>query len=131
MNRLMTKSIESIQPPPAIMNSKWLAVILSTGLVGCTWHGVPYSFSAYQAGKLEANQYLRDKGISAMNIGEPFGENEAEKALKTKYGIPTVLIATGMPNAEDIGRLKGFSEVMGKAARAKYGKDVLAEEFQR
>ena len=92
---------------------------------------MPYSYSAYQAGKSEANQHLRDKGIAAMNIGEPFGENEAEKHLKNQYGIPTVLIATGMPTERDFGRMKGFSAIMGDAARAKYGRDVIKEAFRR
>lgn len=106
-------------------------MIVMACISGCTWHGLPYSYSAYQAGKNEATQHLSDKGIAAMNIGEPFGENEAEKYLKMQYGIPTVLIATGMPTDLDFGRMKGFSEIMGNAAREKYGRDVIKEAFQR
>jgi hypothetical protein len=67
----------------------------------------------------------------APKIIERFGKNEAEKYLKTQYGIPTVLIATGMPTEGDFGSMKGFSEIMGDAARVKYGWDGIKEAFHR
>jgi hypothetical protein len=77
---------------------KFSVIMMAMGwITGCTWHGIPYSYSAYQAGKAEAAPHLVDKGIAAMTVGAPFGETEAEKLLEAEYGISTVLIPTCMP----------------------------------
>lgn len=85
----------------------------------------PYSKSAYQAGRGDAEKDLRSGRLIVEIYGFPLkGEAEYAQLLKDRYQIELKRVASDIVDAKAIGHEKGYNEISIAEVKRRFGTDT-------
>jgi len=112
-----------------------LAVLISVIVAACdekesdliyTAEKIPYSRSAYDAGRVEAEADLKAGRLVILDYGVPRkGQNEFEALLRERYEVEVRRVANEVVNPTIYGRAFGYNDVSKPEIKRRFGNDVL------
>ena len=109
------------------------AVLISVILAACeesdityTPEKIPYSRSAFDAGRVEAQADLQAGRLVILDYGTPRkGQHEFEALFRERYEVEVRRVANDAVNPTINGRALGYNDVSKPEIKRRFGNDVL------
>ena len=110
-----------------------LAILISLIMAACeesdiiyTPEKIPYSKSAYDAGRVEAEADVKAGRLVILDYGVPRkGQNEFEALFRERYEVEVRRVANDAVNPTINGRALGYNEVSKPEIKRRFGDDVF------
>jgi hypothetical protein len=95
--------------------------------------GIPYSLSAYRAGRADALRDIRRGRLAVETYGLPADIHVSlayRDLLRRKYGVHLVVVAGCEPDDATLGHARGYNEISCAEIQRRFGRDFLDRVYE-